>query len=224
LPRSGSRVRIPSPAPNSLDKVEQTSRSSKRAAASTSLNKPRTVPKCPSGLGNPRAVGSRKVLSAHKPTLREAFQRLAEAPGEDAAPLFLDAVGAVAKALARFVAARRPEVRAIVVPGADDPVRCFLAACTRLTSGGRVQAAELHRAYLSWSAKSGQASMTNNMFGRRLKRLRLKRSTDTRFHYWLDLELMAPGEQPATTAGGARLGSQQRQSARTRQQHGARHE
>ena len=65
MPRSGSRVRIPSPAPNILAKTAQSRCSRDDVPASISLNEPRTVPTCPIDLGKRRAKRSRKV--PHRP-------------------------------------------------------------------------------------------------------------------------------------------------------------
>ena len=65
MPRSGSRVRIPSPAPithnENAEKSAHSLRSSDDVLASIGLNKPRTVPTCPIDLGKRRAKRSRKV-------------------------------------------------------------------------------------------------------------------------------------------------------------------
>jgi hypothetical protein len=63
LPRLGSRVRIPSPAPNNLPKNQhQASCSADEVPVSNSLNEPRTVPSCAVHPGKRRAKGSQKVL------------------------------------------------------------------------------------------------------------------------------------------------------------------
>jgi hypothetical protein len=62
LPRLGSRVRIPSPAPNKSKKNQpQHGATSDDVPASIGLNEPRTVPNCLNGLGKRRAKRSRKV-------------------------------------------------------------------------------------------------------------------------------------------------------------------
>jgi hypothetical protein len=59
----GSRVRIPSPAPNKTSKNQDQSCSCGEVVpASISLNEPRTVPNCLADLGKRRAQRSRKVL------------------------------------------------------------------------------------------------------------------------------------------------------------------
>jgi hypothetical protein len=62
LPRSGSRVRIPSPAPNKpTENRHQSLCFGDAVPASISLNEPRTVPTCAPQLGKRRAKRSRKV-------------------------------------------------------------------------------------------------------------------------------------------------------------------
>src|SRR6516165_3150008 len=67
LPRLGSRVRIPSPAPNKAPKNQhQDHLLGDGVAASIGLNEPRTVPSRLAGLGKRRAKRSRKVLAGQK--------------------------------------------------------------------------------------------------------------------------------------------------------------
>ena len=62
LPRLGSRVRIPSPAPNkSLENQREHGVSADHVLASNGLNEPRTVPKNVDCLGKRRARRSRKI-------------------------------------------------------------------------------------------------------------------------------------------------------------------
>jgi hypothetical protein len=62
LPRSGSRVRIPSPAPTNISiNPALSAEIASVDAAAGSLNKPRTVPRCQPDLGNGWAKRSRKV-------------------------------------------------------------------------------------------------------------------------------------------------------------------
>jgi hypothetical protein len=71
LPRLGSRVRIPSPAPRKSPKNRrQCADSVTNVPASNGLNEPRTVPNCLPCSGKRRANRSRKVLDGPPPQKR----------------------------------------------------------------------------------------------------------------------------------------------------------